>query len=193
MPTEIGRQDTLKGRPTGHALPLRVGVANAVPKLMVFRMLRPVMESDRAILLSCHEGQPEQLLAQLATTTPTLARRLRRGFPNSLQDLPMLLPTPLTALRRSLEQWFDDPALMKAFGEAGTAVFPAPTAIAAEVCGHYGVAIVGTTDAVRERYCHLPSSDESHIPAFWRHLRPPSQNSSSPLDARTTKRETCFG
>jgi len=214
VPTEIGRlvhryadeifqigrelQETLKGRPTGRVLRLRVGVANAVPKLMVFRMLRPVMESDRAILLSCHEGQPEQLLAQLAThaidvvisdepaaphlrvkvfshllgestttffATPTLARRLRRGFPNSLQDVPMLLPTPLTALRRSLDQWFDnmqlrppiggefdDPALMTAFGEAGTAVFPAPTVIATEVCRHYGVAIVGMTDAVRERY-----------------------------------------
>ena len=197
---QLGRelQETLKGRPTGRALRLRVGVANAVPKLIAFQMLRPVLEGNAAIQVSCHEGHPEQLLAQLAThaldvvisdgpadphlrvkvfshllgesgTTffalPALARRARRGFPGSLHQLPMLLPTPGTALRRSLEQWFDtiqvrptvggefdDSALMKAFGEAGTAVFPAPSAIATEVCRHYGVTVVGTTDAVRERY-----------------------------------------
>jgi LysR family transcriptional activator of nhaA len=39
----LGRelQETLKGRPTGRSLRLRVGVANAVPKLIVYRMLRP--------------------------------------------------------------------------------------------------------------------------------------------------------
>ena len=77
----------------------------------------------------------------------------------------MLLPSSASALRRSLEQWFesigvrppvggefDDSALMKAFGQAGTAVFPAPTVIARQICRHYGVVAVGSTDAVRERY-----------------------------------------
>ena len=41
---------------------------------------------------------------------------------------------------------------MKAFGQAGTAVFPAPTVIARQICRHYGVVAVGRTDAVRERY-----------------------------------------
>ena len=34
-------------------------------------------------------------------------------------------------------------------------MFPAPTAIAPEVCGHYCVTIVGETSAVRERYYAL--------------------------------------
>lgn len=196
----LGRelQGTLKGRPTGGAMRLRVGVANAVPKLIVFQMLRPAMESAAGIQVSCTEGHPDHLLAQLAThaldvvisdipasphvrvkvfshllgesgttffAVPALARRVRRGFPQSLQQVPMLLPTPASALRRSLEQWFesigvrppiggefDDSALMKAFGEAGTAVFPAPTAIARQICRHYGVVAVGSTDQVRERY-----------------------------------------
>lgn len=260
-PTEIGRlvhryadeifhigrelQETLKGQPTGRAVRLRVGVANAVPKLIVFRMLRPVMEHNRAILLSCHEGQPEQLLTQLAThaidvvisdepaaphpglkvfshllgestitffAAPTLARRLRRNFPNSLHDIAMLLPTPLTALRRSLDQWFDhlqlrpriggefdDSALMKAFGQAGTAVFPAPSAIAAEVCRHYGVAIVGTTEAVRERYHAISVERRVTHPgvvalskAARAELSPRSRRkaSSGPRHARMTKRDT---
>jgi LysR family transcriptional activator of nhaA len=196
----LGRelQETLKGRPTGGAMRLRVGVANAVPKLIVFQMLRPAMESAAGIQVSCTEGQPDHLLAQLAThaldvvisdipasphvrvkvfshllgesgttffAVPALARRVRRGFPQSLQQVPLLLPTSASALRRSLEQWFesigvrppiggefDDSALMKAFGEAGTAVFPAPTAIARQICRHYGVVAVGSTDEVRERY-----------------------------------------
>ena len=216
-PTEVGRlvyryadeifvlgrelQETLKGRPTGRALRLRVGVANAVPKLIVYQMLRPATAGDTPMQLTCHEGQPEQLLAQLAThaldvvisdgpaaphlrvkvfshllgesgvtffAAPALARQVRRGFPQSLQGVPMLLPTPGTALRRALEQWFDqlqvrptvggefeDSALMKAFGEAGAAVFPAPTVIASQVCRHYGVAVVGETEVVRERYYAL--------------------------------------
>ena len=192
MATEVGRlvyryadeifllgrelQETLKGRPTGGAMRLRVGVANAVPKLIVFQMLRPALESATGIQVSCSEGQPDHLLAQLAThaldvvisdvpasphlrvkvfshllgesgttffAVPALARRVRRGYPQSLQQVPMLLPSSASALRRSLEQWFesigvrppvggefDDSALMKAFGQAGTAVFPAPTVIA---------------------------------------------------------------
>ena len=64
----LGRelQETLKGRPTGGAMRLRVGVANAVPKLIVFQMLRPAMESATGIQVSCSEGQPDHLLAQLA-------------------------------------------------------------------------------------------------------------------------------
>lgn len=199
----LGRelQETLKGRPAGRSLKLRVGVANAVPKLIVYRMLRPATEGGEAMQLTCHEGQPDQLLALLAThaldvvisdapapshlhvkvfshllgesgttffAVSALARKVRRGFPQSLQDVPMLLPTPATVLRRALEQWFDalhirprvggefeDSALMKAFGEAGTAVFPSPTAIAHEVCRHYGVVAIGRTDEVRERYYAL--------------------------------------
>ena len=47
---------------------------------------------------------------------------------------------------------FVDSALMKAFGESGHAVFPAPTAIEREVCRHYRVAVVGRAPSVRERY-----------------------------------------
>lgn len=96
---------------------------------------------------------------------PDLARRLRRRFPQSLQDAPTVVPTSNTALRHDLEAWldgiqvrpaivgeFEDPALMKAFGAESRAVFPAPFAIAKEVCRNYGVSLVGRTDAVKERY-----------------------------------------
>ena len=196
----VGREllETLKGRPSGRAPQLTVGVANAVPKLVVYRLLRPVTEGTEAVQITCCEGHPDQLIAQLATHTldvvisdtpaaphvrvkvfnhllgesgttffagSPLARRLRRRFPRSLNGAPTLLPTFNTALRRALEQWFEtedlhptvvgefeDSALLKAFGEAGRAVFPAPTAIERDVCRNYRMAVVGRTSAVRERY-----------------------------------------
>ena len=97
--------------------------------------------------------------------TRELASRHRRGFPASLDGAPMLLPSPGSALRTSLEHWFqdlgirprsvgvfDDSALMKAFGAGGAGIFPAPSAIDGEVERQYGVRPVGRTDAVRERF-----------------------------------------
>jgi LysR family transcriptional activator of nhaA len=190
--------ETLKGQPSGRAPQLTVGVADAVPKLVVRLLLRPATEGRDAIRVTCREGHPDQLVAQLAThaldvvisDTPAaphvrvrvfshllgesgtsffagapLARRLRRRFPATLNGAPALLPTNDTALRRSLELWFetedlrplvvgefDDPALLNVFGEDGRAVFPAPTAIEAEICRSYGLSVVGRTNAVRERY-----------------------------------------
>jgi LysR family transcriptional activator of nhaA len=47
---------------------------------------------------------------------------------------------------------FDDSALMKVFGQAGSGVFIAPSAIANEVAKQYGVEIIGNTDEVREQF-----------------------------------------
>ena len=82
-----------------------------------------------------------------------LARRLRRRFPTSLHEAPMLLPTGNTALRRSLDHWFDDhklvphvvgefedSALLKAFGRSGRGIFPGPTAIEAAIKTPYRAA-----------------------------------------------------
>jgi LysR family transcriptional activator of nhaA len=59
--------ETLKGRPSGRAARLAVGVANAVPKLVVYRLLRPATERIEPVQITCSEGDPAQLVAQLAT------------------------------------------------------------------------------------------------------------------------------
>ena len=197
----IGREllEMLKGRPSGdRPLPLTVGVANAVPKLIVRRLLQPAMSGEQAIHLVCREDSTETLLSELAThaldvviadvpapqhvrvkvfshllgesdtsffAAGPLATKLRRRFPRSLSDAPVFLPTPHTALRRAIDQWleaedlhprvvgeFDDLALMKAFGQAGHAAFPAPSVIEQEVVRQYRVHAVGCAKAVRERY-----------------------------------------
>ena len=59
--------EALRGRPAGRALQLTVGVANAVPKLIVSRLLQPVLRERRDVKIVCVEGNPEELLTRLAT------------------------------------------------------------------------------------------------------------------------------
>ena len=58
--------ETLKGRPSGRAMRLAVGVANAVPKSIVHRLLEPALQLPDRVQLVCLEDDPEQLLARLA-------------------------------------------------------------------------------------------------------------------------------
>ncbi len=97
--------------------------------------------------------------------TTDLAARLKGGFPHLLNGAPLLIPGEDSAVHAPLLRWlrdqnifprlvgeFDDGALMKSFGQAGAGVFPAPTAIAAEVATQYGVESLGRTEAVSEQF-----------------------------------------
>lgn len=94
-----------------------------------------------------------------------LAKTLAAPFPASLDQAPFLIPGEDSALRVPLLRWlekqgaaprivgeFDDSALMSAFGQAGAGVFPAPLTVAAAVMKQYGVAEIGRTNDIRERY-----------------------------------------
>jgi LysR family transcriptional activator of nhaA len=96
---------------------------------------------------------------------PSMAQRLKKGFPQSLNGTPMLLPGEATEMRGQLVQWlerqriypqivgeFDDSALMKDFGRGGVGIFVSPTAIAEEVHRQYDVLPIGHTEAVRDRF-----------------------------------------
>jgi len=96
---------------------------------------------------------------------PEQAEALAKGFPNTLNGTPMLLPSDNAAVRSGLESWldkqrihprivaeFDDSALMKAFGQAGSGIFIGPAVIAAEIEQHYGVQRIGKTDEVMEQF-----------------------------------------
>jgi LysR family transcriptional regulator, transcriptional activator of nhaA len=108
------------------------------------------------------------LLGECGTTflaAPKLAASIRRRFPLSLDGAPFLLPGAPSAVRRSLEQWFDsrgvrpkvvaefdDSALAKDFGQEGVGVFAAPTVIEAEVRRQYRVHLVARVAAVRQQF-----------------------------------------
>ena len=94
-----------------------------------------------------------------------IAKPFRRGFPKSLDKAPMLLPLEMTAVRQSLERWFEslnikptiagefeDSALMKEFGQKGDGIFAAPFVVEKQVQRKYKVDVVGRTDEVRERF-----------------------------------------
>jgi len=96
---------------------------------------------------------------------PHLARPLCKDFPRSLDGAPLLVPSETNLVQAKLQDWldnlriyprivgeFDDSALMKAFGQAGTGIFIVPTPIATEVAKQYGVRIIGSTEDVREQY-----------------------------------------
>lgn len=93
------------------------------------------------------------------------ASRLRGKFPKSLDGAPILLPSREAAVRRSLDQWFDeqeirpevvgefdDSALIKAFGQAGVGVYAAASVTEAAIRRQYGVRVIGRTEEVRERF-----------------------------------------
>lgn len=97
--------------------------------------------------------------------TQSLAKKHRNNFPNSLNGVPILLPTEHTAIRRSLDRWmeernvfpqivaeFEDSALLKVFGQAGQGVFPVPTAIEDIVKKQYGVWVVGRIPEVLDKF-----------------------------------------
>ena len=97
--------------------------------------------------------------------TAELAKAHRRGFPASLDGAPFLLPSADSALRLSLEEWFDkqgvrprvvgtfeDSALLDAFGEAGAGLFAMPAAIEAAVRRRYHARVVGRLETVRQRF-----------------------------------------
>ncbi len=95
---------------------------------------------------------------------PDLARRLRQGFPSSLQGAPALLPAPTAAMRGTLERWFhaagvrpavvaefEDIELMMTLGRAGRGFFPAHDAIIPEITADPRVELVAVVEKGSER------------------------------------------
>ncbi|HLV64940.1 MAG TPA: transcriptional activator NhaR [Polyangiaceae bacterium] len=67
----LGREmvDTVRGQSTGRPLRLDVGIADAVPKVIVRRLLQPALTLPEPVRLVCHEGAYEKLLGDLAVHT----------------------------------------------------------------------------------------------------------------------------
>lgn len=89
----------------------------------------------------------------------------RKGFPQSLSKVPVLLPTSSAAVRPRIDHWFErlgikpnivgefeDSALLKTFGAAGMGVFPAADLIHDELIERYDVKRLGACDGVAEHF-----------------------------------------
>ncbi|MGD8978211.1 MAG: transcriptional activator NhaR [Gammaproteobacteria bacterium] len=106
------------------------------------------------------------------------AQKYARRFPDSLDQAPMLLPIETSAVRRGLDEWFDrvgvnprivaefdDSALLKAFGRAGTGIFPAPSAIRDSVETMYRARCIGVAEPVREAFFAISPERKLKHPA----------------------------
>jgi LysR family transcriptional activator of nhaA len=203
--------DVVKRRGGSAGLTLSVGVSDALPKLVAWRLLQPALSLGREVRVVCRDGRHDRLLADLAlheldvvlSDAPAsgarqvrafnhllgecgvsffgaraLAARLKGRFPRALDNAPFVAPTEGTALRHSLDAWFDrhgvrprivgeieDSALLRTFGQAGAGAFAAPSVIEREIVRQHQVRILGRTTEIRERYYAISAERRVKHPA----------------------------
>jgi LysR family transcriptional activator of nhaA len=199
------------------AVRLAVGICDGLPKLVVHRLLLPVIAEPNLRLL-CHEGELDDLLGDLALhrldvvlsdrpapsnpniklyshamgsstigwyATPTLVEAASKNFPQSLADIPVLMPTAHTAVRDRLDQWFEhrairprivgefeDGALLKTFGASGMGVFPAAEWVHDDLLAHFAVQRLGPCEGVTEHFFAIGTEKKVQHPLVQRLLQP---------------------
>jgi LysR family transcriptional activator of nhaA len=185
----------LRNEPTNQ-LPLRVGTADAVPKIIVRRILLPLLRNG--IRIECREWHSEHLERELSahrldmlitdrepvalrsddlissvaarsgivlSAEPGLARRLRVGFPASLNDASLALPAAPGPLRDRIDRWLrrhapkariileaEDRALLHHFAESHPCAVPLAKTAAVPVERQFGLARIGELPGVDESY-----------------------------------------
>jgi LysR family transcriptional regulator, transcriptional activator of nhaA len=190
--------DAARQRPTARPLRVHIGITDSMPKLVSYKIIKPIFTLDQPIQAACREGSVADLLGQLAayrldivladepapSSLPIkvfnhflgecgvtfcaerkLAASLRRNFPKSLSEAPALLPASNTALRRSLEKWFqaarirprlvaefEDAALMTVAAVDGLGFFAVPTLVVREVVARYGFRIIASTEECGQQF-----------------------------------------
>ncbi len=130
----IGRElmDSLDTVLMAGRIPLRIGVADVLPKMVVRMLLEPVLKLPEPVRLICSEELSLHKLDAVLSDSPMgsglsvkaynhvlgecgitffaveeLAAPLRPDFPRSLHGAPILLPMEMTSLRGQLDLWFD--------------------------------------------------------------------------------------
>ncbi|WP_041674905.1 LysR family transcriptional regulator [Ramlibacter tataouinensis] len=107
----------------------------------------------------------------------SLHAKAKKGFPQSLAEVPVLLPTVHTAVRDRLDHWFDrqgirprvvgefeDSALLKTFGASGMGVFPAAALVDDELRQRWRVRHVGDCAGVEEHFIAITSEKKVQHP-----------------------------
>lgn len=97
--------------------------------------------------------------------TSRQAAALSRGFPQTLNGAPLLLPSDGSPLRRTIEQWLlereltpdavadvDDLAILQHLGHDGLGAFCAPSVVADDIERTFDVRVVGQLRGARERF-----------------------------------------
>lgn len=117
----------------------------------------------------------------------SLLAAARKGFPESLATVPVLLPTSHAAVRNKIDHWFEhlgvkpnivgefeDSALLKTFGAAGMGVFPAAELVQSDLMERYDVKRVGDCGGVEEHFFAIGAHKKVLHPLVQK-LLPPSR------------------
>ncbi len=115
--------------------------------------------------------------------TAGLLASAKKGFPQSLERVPVLLPTAHAPVRARLDRWFEnngiqprvvgefeDSALLKTFGASGMGVFPAAQSVHDDLVARYGVKLVGLADGVEEQFFAIGTEKKVQHPLVRRLL-----------------------
>ena len=140
-----------------------------------------VVLSDAALTPSLNVRAYSHHLGESAITwmsMPRIAATLRRGFPKSLDGVPMLLPTSDTAIRRAIDQWlarfdihalvvgeFEDYGLLREFARAGHGLIPVPALQVEYFTELYGLKPVGIAAGVSVQFYALSVERKIKHPA----------------------------
>ena len=106
-----------------------------------------------------------------------LLKKSKKGFPQCLSELPILLPTPHSTVRLLIDQWFSkhgitpniagefqDSALLKTFAASGLGVFPAGKLIEKDLKDTYGIELLGNCDEIYEYFYAIRSEKKIQHP-----------------------------
>jgi LysR family transcriptional activator of nhaA len=204
LPAEV------KAAASGRVVRLSVGLSDGISKLAAHALLGPVLDTPN-LRLVCHEGEVEQLLAELALhhldlvlageaappnpnlrlsserlassavdwygPTALTRQAAAQDFPRCLESLPVLLPTGHSALRATLERWFDaerlqprvvgefeDSALLAVFAARGMGVFPSSRLGADDLALVRGIRLLGRCEGVHEQIHGIHTRRSQHHP-----------------------------
>ena len=119
----------------------------------------------------------------------SVGAKYKGRFPAALDGAPMFLPTDNTALRRNLDYWFEsnrirplvlgefeDYALLRAFGETSTAVFPLPAVVEPQIRRQKSLATLGRTEEVRTQFYAISAERRLQHPAVLAIMKSARQN-----------------
>ena len=219
---QLGEQlpDVLRAATEAPQITLRVGISDGLPKMVIPRLLGPVLGQPN-LRLECHDDEFEDLLADLALHrldmvladrpapsndnvrvyshvlgsspigwygTPALAAQWATAWAAAtpqnaplvdasqdvdddartaatLAQLPLLLPTSHSAVRRRLNQWFEhhhvqprvvgefeDSALLATFAATGMGVFPSPDLMRDDLNNRMGLQRLAGCPTVTEQF-----------------------------------------
>ncbi len=110
------------------------------------------------------------------------------GFPMSMQDVPVLLPTSHSVVRGQLDRWLyqkglrpkvvgeiEDSALLETFGSTGLGIFPAAMTVEDALLKRSQVRLIGACDGVQEHYYAISTERKVMHPLVQQMLRPTSK------------------